>query len=95
MDHERAIGGHELANSRGRIGAQDRVERENPVVDHRIDHLAEFNDERGFPRIEKAWHGQRRRWTVIDFWCHAGLNGFRTIPACSNRARTRLAVATA
>ena len=88
MDHERAISGHELTRSRGRIGAQGGIERKHPVVDRGVHGFAELDDESGFPRVQKAW---------ISLQCHAaiGLNGFRVTPACSNRARTRLAVATA
>ena len=97
MDHERAIGGHELARSGGRIASQSRIEDEDPVVDRRIDPVAEFDDERRLPRIQKAWSRRHRRWIGTGLLGHpaTGLNGFSTIPACSSRPRTRLAVATA
>src|SRR5207237_8893531 len=70
-------------------------EREYPIVDRGIDGLAELDDEGGLSGIEKARFGQHR--VKIGLQCHAatGLNGFSVTPACSNRWRTRPAVATA
>src|SRR4051812_14346001 len=95
MDHQGAIGRHELADSHRRIGLQRRIEGEHPVVDHGIDGIAEFDDEGGLSRIEKAWRGRRR--CRIERPCHVavGLNDLSEIPASSNRSRTRRAVATA
>ncbi len=90
MNHQRAIGRHGLDHALQIRLLEGGIERQDAIVDFRINRIAEFNDERRFSSRQIAWSFVQHVEPI-----QTAAKGASAIPARSRRARTAFAMATA